>query len=43
MRNKKEYNTTCARCQMAINTVNGRWCTLTKRIVEYCNKPICIK
>lgn len=33
--------TKCAGCPLAVNTVNGRYCTRFKLHVSYLSKPIC--
>jgi hypothetical protein len=34
-------NPTCAKCPKAYEQLNGRYCTVLKRIVEYDKQPLC--
>ncbi|MBR3626783.1 MAG: hypothetical protein IKN48_10705 [Bacteroidaceae bacterium] len=38
---KKRCNDTCAVCASAHNSINGRYCQLLKRYVEYAKVPPC--
>lgn len=38
---KSNTNTTCAVCDRAHNGLNGRYCDVLKRYVEYEKSPIC--
>lgn len=37
----KMTNPTCAKCPHAYNQLNGRYCNLLKRNVEYAKVPLC--
>ena len=34
-------NTTCSQCPLALNCINGRYCTRLHAYVQYDNKPKC--
>jgi hypothetical protein len=34
-------NFTCSKCEKATNSINGRYCRVLKRYVQYARKPIC--
>lgn len=34
-------NPTCAHCPKAYNHLNGRYCTIFKKLVEHSKEPIC--
>lgn len=40
---KIRTNATCLVCAAGINTLNGRYCTMRKRNVEYAEEPICVE
>ncbi len=34
-------NARCKSCESGTNCINGRWCTVLKKYVEYSNKAEC--
>lgn len=36
-----DMNTTCVSCGHAINCINGKFCTLVHKYIEYCDEPVC--